>query len=201
MKQKLILLYFVCSFFACKPEERLPDIYNYYYLTAEQLGKTPYFNNPDFDTLTFVSNLQDTLVFAKTTTDSSFYLIESGDAGTGVRTFNYHQQIKINYQTLKGNGSFGVEHVLFDNNFFGNQRLYYYLNGCLFSCSHNHIGKKTMPNYFEIFEINGKSYKDVLLLYSPASDSLGHKAYFNQNYGLIHYIKQGNDTLYTLQTK
>jgi hypothetical protein len=71
MKQKLILFYIVCSFFACKPEERLPDIHNYYYLTAEQLGKTPYFNNPDFDTLTFVSNLQDTLVFAKTKVDSS----------------------------------------------------------------------------------------------------------------------------------
>ncbi|MBP7512754.1 MAG: hypothetical protein KA981_12535 [Bacteroidia bacterium] len=200
MKQKFIIFYIACSFFACKPEERLPNEYNYYYLTAEQLGKTPYFNNPDFDTLTFVSNLQDTLVFAKTTTDSSFYLIESGDAGTGVLTFNYHQQIKINYQTLKGNGSFGVEHVLFDYKYFGEDRIYYYFNSLPFRCWHFNIGQKWLPTYKELFEINGKLYKDVLVLYSPASDSLANKAYINQAFGLFHFVKQGNDTLYTLQT-
>jgi hypothetical protein len=200
MKQKFILFYIACSFFACKPEERLPDIHNYYYLTAEQLGKTPYFNNPDFDTLTFVSNLQDTLVFAKTKVDSSFYNTYFLDAGSSVSTYEYHQQIKINYQTLKGTGSFGVEHVLFDKSYFGNQRLYFYLNGLTFSLSHNLIGNKTVPTYLELFDINGRSFKEIVIIYSPASDSLANKAYINQAFGLFHFVKQGNDVLYTLQT-
>jgi hypothetical protein len=200
MKQKFIIFYIACSFFACKPEERLPNEYNYYYLTAEQLGKTPYFNNPDFDTLTFVSNLRDTLVFAKTKVDSSFYSTQHSDYGTGVTTYNYHQQIKINYLTLKGTGSFGVEHVLFDLYDSGVDNIHYYFNGLPFRCMHINIGDKWLSTYKELIEINGKFYKDILVLYSPATDTLATKAYINQAFGLFHFIKQGNDTLYTLQT-
>jgi hypothetical protein len=200
MKQKFILFYIACSFFACKPEERLPDIHNYYYLTAEQLGKTPYFNNPDFDTLTFVSNLQDTLVFAKTKVDSSFYKTYFLDAGSSVSTYEYHQQIKINYQTLKGNGSFGVEHVLFDQVKRGAELVYYNFNNIEFNCGHINIGDSDYPTFKELIEINGKSYNDILVLYSPVTDTLATKAYINQAFGLFHFIKQGNDILYTLQT-
>ncbi len=201
MKQKFIIFYIACSFFACKPEERLPDIHNYYYLTAEQLGKTPYFNNPDFDTLTFVSNLQDTLVFAKTTTDSSFYLIESGDAGTGVRTFNYHQQIKINYQTLKGNGSFGVELNNWDEILYGPNILRYNLNGFEFYCHFHHIGEKLYHSYKESVEINSKTYNNLIVLYSISRDTTTNEAFINNAYGLFHFINKGDDTLYTLITK
>jgi hypothetical protein len=198
MKQKFILFYIACSFFACKPEERLPNEYNYYYLTADQLGKTPYFNNPDFDTLTFVSNLQDTLVFAKTTTDSSFYLVLSGDVGTGVDTYDYHQQIKINYQTLKGNGSFGVEHVLFDPNGYGGDFIYFYFNGLRFKCLHLHVGRITFYTFKDSIEINNRVFNDLIVLYSTPNDNTTNEGYVNQKLGLFYVIDKAKNQNFLL---
>jgi hypothetical protein len=108
MKQKLLLIYIAFSFFACKPEPT-PDQYNYYYLTAEQLAKTPYFTNPAFDTLTFVSNQNDTVVFAKTRVDSGWYKIIDASPGNNYTVYHYYQQHTAKYQTIKGEGSFEVQ--------------------------------------------------------------------------------------------
>jgi len=111
MKQKLLLLYIAFSFFACKPEpDRTPDKHIYYYLTAEQLAKTPYFTNPAFDTLTYVSNQNDTVVFAKTRVDSGWYRIIDASPGNNYTVYHYYQQLTANYQTIKGEGSFEVMH-------------------------------------------------------------------------------------------
>ena len=200
MKQTLLLIYLACFFFGCKPEERLPDQYYYHYLTADQLHRTPYFNNPAFDTLTFVNNLNDTLVFAKTKIDTSWYEFRDTDLNVEYTKYHYHQKIKINYQTLKGDGSFGVEHVLFDPSRSGSNLIYYYFNDFPFWCRPENIGDKQFPTYSESIEINGKLFKDILMLFSPRSDSLGHKGYINQTFGIFHFIAKENNPIYTLQT-
>lgn len=111
MKYILLYVFILVSFFACKPEpERIPDKHNYNYLTAEQLAKTPYFTNPAFDTLTYVSNQNDTVVFAKTRVDSGWYRVIEFDPGVEFTKYHHYQQISANYQTIKGEGSFGVVH-------------------------------------------------------------------------------------------
>ncbi|WP_414524349.1 hypothetical protein, partial [Umezakia ovalisporum] len=61
MKKALYLSLFVILLSTCKKDTSLPEPENfYYYLTKEQLNKTPYFTNPKFDTLTFISNKSDT---------------------------------------------------------------------------------------------------------------------------------------------
>jgi hypothetical protein len=112
MKQKLLLLYIAFNFFACKPEpeEVKPNQHLYSYLSKEQLEKTPYFSNPAFDTLNFVSNLNDTLTFVKTKTDSGFYEENYKDYPSGPTNYLYHQFIQNSYKTIKGEGSFWVRH-------------------------------------------------------------------------------------------
>lgn len=112
MKNILLLLFLTVSFFACKPEpeEKQPNQHIYSYLTKEQLAKTPYFTNPAFDTLSFVSNLNDTLTFVKTKTDSGFYEENYKDYPSGPTNYLYHQFIQNSYKTIKGEGSFWVRH-------------------------------------------------------------------------------------------
>jgi hypothetical protein len=70
----LYLLPIVLLFTTCRKNDSKPaDQHFYYYLTKEQLAKTPYFTNPAFDTLTYISNQSDTLIFAKIATDSLWY--------------------------------------------------------------------------------------------------------------------------------
>ena len=111
MKQHLIFIFILFFLVACKRDNSsgdLPDIYNY--LTKDQIAKTPYFTNPDFDTLTFISNKGDTLIFAKQKTISSFYRTEITGCNGCASQYSNYQQLLNTYQTIKGNGKFEVKH-------------------------------------------------------------------------------------------
>ena len=107
MKNILLSFFVLVNFISCKPEP-IPDKHNYNYLTAEQLAKTPYFTNPSFDTLKYVSNQNDTVVFAKTRVDSGWYRIIDASPGNNYTVYHYYQQLTAKYQTIKGEGSFEV---------------------------------------------------------------------------------------------
>jgi hypothetical protein len=200
IKISLIFLAFILVASCKRNSEQLPDIYEYEYLTAEQLAKTPYFNNPDFDTLTYISNKQDTLVFAKTTIDSSWYQGVYTNLGNDVTTYTNFQQIKINYQTLKGNGDFGVKYCNWDDILFGPNILRFNINGFEFYCGYYHIGEKLYHTFKESLDINGKTYKDLIVLYSTSRDTTSNEAYINQSYGLFQLFNKEKNTSYTLQT-
>ncbi len=93
-----------------------------------------------------------------------------------------------------------MEHVLFDPDDSGVANIYYTFNGLSFRCMHINIGDKEYSTYKESIEINNKTYKDVLFLYSPRGGSLSNKAYINQSFGLFHFIAKENNPIYTLQT-
>jgi hypothetical protein len=189
MKQKLLLLYIAFSFFACKPEPKpIPDKHNYYYLTAEQLAKTPYFTNPAFDTLTFVSNQNDTVVFAKTRVDSGWYKQIDFNPGVEFTTYHYYQQISANYQTIKGDGSFGVVHSkkgfayntiisdilkisFFDQN--------YYINDYFIGI--NHIRS------IDSINIKDYTYKTVTRINNNWVDSNSSISYVNKEFGAFYF--------------
>jgi hypothetical protein len=188
MKQKLLLLYIACCFFACKPEPT-PDQYNYYYLTAEQLSKTPYFTNPAFDTLTFVSNQNDTVVFAKTRVDSGWYRIIDASPGNNYTVYHYYQQLTANYQTIKGDGSFEVVHSKQINTWeIDRVNIKFYDN--TFSCSDIQIGRKTFYTFKDSIEINDRKFKDLIILYSTPGDNTTNEGYLNQSNGLFFIINK-----------
>jgi len=185
MKQKLLLLYIACCFFACKPEPT-PDQYNYYYLTAEQLAKTPYFTNPAFDTLTFVSNQNDTVVFAKTRVDSGWYRIIDASPGNNYTVYHYYQQLTAKYQTLKGDESFEVVHSKNTNGGGMNRvnvnfnTLNFYINDYFLGINHR-WGIDSLIN-------NNKVFYQITLLNNNGGDSLTGRAYINKDYGVFYML-------------
>jgi len=196
MKNKLLLLLLIASLFACKPEEPIPDKHNYYYLTAEQLAKTPYFTNPAFDTLTYVSNQNDTVVFAKTRVDSGWYREIDFNPGVEFTTYHYYQQISANYQTIKGDGSFGVVHSkklagglpdLIELEF---NDYSFYIHDDFLGINHDAIIDSLTIDHFIFYQITKLNNDRV--------DSNSARAYINRDFGIFHVLDYKRNKIWTL---
>ena len=198
MKQKLLLLYIAFSFFACKPEpDRIPDKHNYNYLTAEQLAKTPYFTNPAFDTLTYVSNQNDTVVFAKTRVDSGWYREIDFNPGVEFTTYHYYQQISAKYQTIKGEGSFGVVHIL-RNYETTSEIIKVQFKGINFGINANWFDSSFGYNYY-IGDtlINGNSYNQTIKVFANC-DITSSTLVLNTVLGAIFINEVSSNTFWNL---
>jgi hypothetical protein len=102
MKQLLFLFLLVMLIFSCKKEE--PETINYYeYLDPKYLAISPYFNNPEIDTLEFTSNTGDTQIFVKTHIDTTWYVANSSLAEGPTILTNYEQR-RANFKCIKGDG-------------------------------------------------------------------------------------------------
>jgi hypothetical protein len=102
MKQLLFLFLLVMLIFSCKKEE--PETINYYeYLDPKYLAISPYFNNPEIDTLEFISNTGDTQIFVKTHIDTTWYVANSSLAEGPTILTNYEQR-RANFKCIKGDG-------------------------------------------------------------------------------------------------
>jgi len=198
MKNILLSVFILVNFISCKPDpERIPDKHIYYYLTAEQLAKTPYFTNPAFDTLSFVSNQNDTVVFAKTRVDSGWYREIDFNPGVEFTTYHYYQQISANYQTIKGDGSFGVVHSKKLAGGYTDQIEFTFKN-LIFYARDNRIGTNNGTIYFEAITLGGKIYFKVNKYYYDRSKSNIAECYLNNEYGLIQILDKLSDTEYSL---
>jgi len=195
MKNILLYVFILVNFLSCKPEpEPIPDKHNYYYLTAEQLAKTPYFTNPSFDTLSFVSNQNDTVVFAKTRVDSGWYREIDFNPGVEFTTYHYYQQISANYQTIKGEGSFGVVH---SKKLAGG-----YTNNILITINEEsyHISESWLSKSFnykysiDSISLNNKTYNDIIFVFSKLGDTASNRVYLNKEFGAlkIENVLNGN---------
>ncbi|MFN4083638.1 MAG: hypothetical protein ACK4K9_08410 [Bacteroidia bacterium] len=179
----ILLLFAACS----KPEpiESNPTI-TYHRLKTEQLNKTPYFTNPDFDTLTYLSNKGDTLIFAKLKTDTTWYYIRTQGAPGVTLNEDYYQTLRNTYQTLKGNGKFEVRHskngIAFDRNLsdfitisFNNFN--YYINDYFLGVNHIII--------IDSIIFDNKKYFQVTRFFNNWTDSISTEAYINKDYGIF----------------
>jgi hypothetical protein len=196
MKQKLLLLYIASCFFACKPEPT-PDQYNYNYLTAEQLAKTPYFTNPAFDTLTYVSNQNDTVVFAKTRVDSGWYKTIDASPGNNYTVYHYYQQLTAKYQTIKGEGSFEVVHSKRGNAFktialdllkISFDKYNFYIQDQFLGINHKSI--------IDSVNIDGKTYFQVTEVFKDLQDSTKSRMFINKSFGAFYIIDLINNISY-----
>jgi hypothetical protein len=102
MKQLLFLFLLVMLIFSCKREEPITE-HIYHYLDAKYLAISPYFNNPEIDTLEFISNLGDTQVFVKTHIDTTWYDVNSSKAD-GPTYLSHYEQRRANFKCIKGDG-------------------------------------------------------------------------------------------------
>ncbi len=171
---------------ACKRDEKREPEVHYEYLSTEQRNKTPYFNNPAFDTLTFLSNKGDTLVFAKLKTDSFFTMTGGSPFPDHPGIYTYHQTLRNTYQTIKGNGKFEVRHskngLAFDRNLsdfitisFNNFN--YYINDYFLGVNHIII--------IDSIIFDNKKYFQVTRFFNNWTDSISTEAYINKDYGIF----------------
>jgi len=163
-----------------------PDTHTYHYLTQEQLNKTPYFTNPAFDTLTFLSNANDTLIFAKLKTDTFYHKTSRSDCPDCPVHYSYYQELHKTYQTIKGNGKFEVRHskngLAFDRNLsdyitisFNNFN--YYINDYFLGVNHIII--------IDSIIFDNKKYFQVTRFFNNWTDSISTEAYINKDYGIF----------------
>lgn len=154
------------NLFSCKPEEekKVDPQKHYYYLSPEQLAKSPYFTNPLFDTLTYANTKGDTFVFAKYKVDTGYVITSDVTQGSPAKNLYYYQYIQNKYYSLKGNGKFGVAHYkeVNTNSGYRDDVIEFSLNDLLFFVDDEKIGNKIIgiPFYDEII-VKGRSYKSV----------------------------------------
>lgn len=187
MKQHLIFIFILFFLVACKKDNssgELPDIYNY--LTKDQIARTPYFTNPDFDTLTFISNKGDTLIFAKQKTNSSFYRTEITGCNGCVSQYANYQQLLNTYQTIKGNGKFEVKHSkLTYGGYYDNILITF--NQDVFHINDNWLDKSFKYSYWlNDFTVKKKQYLDVIYVFSKLGDTLSNRMYLTKDYGCFY---------------
>jgi hypothetical protein len=158
----VILLFYSCSKPGDEPLYGGADIY--YRLTEEQLKQTPYFTNTSFDTITFISNNNDTLIFKKNFTDTSWYPVRPY---FNANYYELYQNITTQYTTIKGNGSFSITNSLRESNH----------PSQVLTINFNKYNFLLYPRYFdnplfkEDYSINGIIYKDVVTLWNSSDTS------------------------------
>jgi hypothetical protein len=163
---KLLGAFFIMLFMqSCLKEEydKVEHKTNYYYLTAAQLNQTPYFTNPTFDTISFASDKGDTLTFVKTKTDTTWFCEKgSGNPNTGYDKDCY-QTLHNTYATIKGNGSFDVEHVLRNGPY--RKILNININNNAFEPYDDQIGLIGYPTYKSEITILNKKYYSLIAIF------------------------------------
>jgi len=170
---------------------------NYYYLTATQLNQTPYFTNPNFDTISFASDKGDTLTFVKTKTDTTWYCENgSGNPNTGYDKDCY-QTIHNTYATVKGNGSFDVKHSLQDaGQSYDLIKILIRANG--FAIKDYWIGDKAFSTFIDTITIRNKVYYECLRNTISSNNQNVSFCYINRKYGLFYFEEFKNNTQYLI---
>ena len=185
----LYLLPIVLLFTTCRKNTTKPaDQHFYYYLTKEQISKTPYFTNPAFDTLTYISNQNDTLIFAKTKTDTLWYISSVFDPGGTADKYYHYQQLRNSYATLKGEGKFEVlQHYNFKTKYgnVGNATEVSFKDKFIFDYDLKNLDtvKYKDTYYLSKVEVNSKTYWNVILI--SGNEFTFYKGYINSSYGVF----------------
>jgi hypothetical protein len=180
---------------SCKPEQKkVGDSYSY--LSEEQLNKTPYFNNPAFDTLIFISNKGDTLIFAKVKSVSYFNIFSiNNDPEDDSRAYS---EVRHNtYQTLKGNGKFEVRHVLND----GRSSLPYFsitFNQYNIEFHEYTLANINYPTYLDSTFVNNKYYYNLTRYTLNNGFENIAVTFVNNAFGLFHINELKQSTIWDL---
>lgn len=195
MKQHLIFIFTLFFLIACRKNNssgELPDIYNY--LTKEQLELTPYFTNPEFDTLVFLSDKGDTLSFAKTKVDTSYYTY-NGAWGHENTQWVHNQKLTIRYRTIKGECILKIEQAIDASG----ESIYTFdiceLN--FYTRDYFIIKPQNWTYFFDSLEIQGRNYYKVIKLLNVNNNSLG-MCLVNKQFGIIMINSKNRNLTYNI---
>lgn len=188
----------VCYIFilGCKKEKEEPttegDMYSV--LSETEVKSTPYFFNAKFDTIRFLTDANDTLMFVKANIDTTWYI---KTANNGRKA--YFQNLAVKYISTKNEPDFiikisfmdlrnGWEDYMFYQFTFMNASIYYYIYD---------IGSAGMSNYAEVITFNGRDFYKSNYTNPEFKPALG-KVYLNKEFGLFRFEDTQNNKIYTL---
>lgn len=182
------LLCFCSMFSSCEVKDNTPCTarHTYHPLTDEEKSKTPYFNNPDFDTLRFLSNAGDTLTFALQSTDSSWYIEDANRNPNpdGCPDWQYYETKTIKYKELKSSNLF-IGILAKRNQIYPHSSLTILMNGYSFLYGVDVIGASDYIYYVGDMNIIDNFYQNVLYEFNNNKADIDIKGYLNNEQGFV----------------
>lgn len=168
---------------------------NYVKLNPSAISQTPYFTNPAFDTISFVSDKGDTLTFVKGKTDSSWNCFDDNSNADCPKTkANCYQILNNTYKSIKGSGSFNVKHSKKMENKNLSDIITIKLNQYTFLFGDNEIGNNAYIYYVGDITINNTTFNSSIYEYNNDNNTLSVKGYINKGYGLFN-VKDNNSNI------
>ncbi len=186
-----LLFYTACClllFSSCEIKDNTPCAaqYTYHHLTAEEKSKTPYFNNPNFDTISFASSTGDTLTFALQRIDSSWYIedMNRNPNPDGCPDWHYYETMTVNYISL--NSSDKILTVLSKKGDIRQQpHLKFMYNGYTFRYNISTIGDNTYIRYVGDLIVGNVKHNGVYYEHSNGDLTKPIRGYVNESSGVI----------------
>lgn len=184
-----LLFYTACClllFSSCEIKDNTPCAaqYTYHYLKDWEKTTVPYFTNPDFDTLRFITPNKDTVRFNLIGIDSSWYVEDENRNPNpdGCPDWHYYETLTGKYQSNKSNIIFKVA-IKAKSKFWLIPNVEFVIGSYTFSCSLVTFGQKNYIDYIGNFNVNGIDHQGVHFVYNPPNKQI--KAYLNSISGLI----------------
>jgi hypothetical protein len=177
---------------------------NYYYLTAAQINQTPYFTNPAFDTISYVSDKGDTLTFVKTRTDTIWEREEGqGNPDCGYDQ-DFYQTIHNTYATIKGIGSFDVKHGSYRSSLFAylpTDLIVVEFKELDFLVRDFRVGSENGTYFFDKITKGNKIYNNAIKIYHNLKDSTSGESFINKEFGFFSIKNNLTNTEFNYLTK
>ncbi len=185
---------------SCEVKDNTPCTprHKYHPLTAEEKSKTPYFTNPDFDTIRFASNTGDTLVFALQSIDSSWYIEDDNRNPEGCPNLQYYENRSIRYKSLMTIDFITISQSIksFD---YTQPYIIVAFNYTHFFMWADWIGWSGYTNYIDEYFYNNRTYKASILKYADSEDTTSSSIIYNKDYGAYSiFIKEQNKTYHLI---
>ncbi len=199
-----LLFYTACClllFSSCEIKDNTPCAaqYTYHHLTAEEKSKTPYFNNPNFDTISFASSTGDTLTFALQRIDSSWYIedMNRNPNPDGCPDWHYYETRTVRYKELTTNALF-IAILSKKNQTYPHTSITILLSGYSFLYGIDEIGLSNYIYYVGDISILNKTYHEALYEYHNAMSNTNIKGYLNKNQGFLGIKNQQSNLDFAL---
>ncbi len=187
--------------------ERWPDRYEY--LSDSGRSKVPYFQTK-FDTISFTSDIGDTLVFTSEKNDSFWALVAIGRDFDCEYGNDYAEVLHKKYTAIKGTGTLGIFNAARKSIVFSPPSnrtsiipdiIEIYFNDFQFLIMHQVVENPEISSYADSVTFNNSTfYHSMWVLLGSDTTSIA-KGYYNKTYGLFRIEDHKKNINWTIVQK
>ncbi|NDC31180.1 MAG: hypothetical protein EBZ58_09655 [Bacteroidetes bacterium] len=197
-----ISIFTILLIHACKqdPSSYCPSYStNYQKLGLEIINQTPYFSDKAFDSIRFINDKSEIVTFVKWNVDTSWYCTNDySNPNCPKNNANCYQIINNTYNTIKGNGNFGVKIEKMSTQGYPNN-IRIKVNDLNFDLD---IGWFDTSFGYEYYignvVLNSVKYENAIFAYSILGDTSSSSIILNKTFGLLKFNNKAQNTTLTL---